>query len=273
MAAKYLEMSKPPGPAAFWFGLGAAIRSVGKAVDEAGRLMQMETGHDEKLPIPCTVVTVGAKAPTIGQSFVAPSATVAGDVMLDTGASVWYGAVVRAHGSRVTIGEMSCVQENAIVTSKPTAPVSVGKLVTIGAGSLVEGATLLDGCSVGPGCVVSPGSSIGAKAILAAGSVLAPKATVPAGQLWAGKPAKKVGDVTAADADGAVADARAMCALSIVHSEHAWMSLDDIEFTALQYKIEGNRPENWNQLLRDAPSFEEMPKLRTRIAEVTAQLG
>ena len=48
MAAKYLEMSKPPGPPAFWFGLGAAIRSVGKAVDEAGRLMQMETGHDEK---------------------------------------------------------------------------------------------------------------------------------------------------------------------------------------------------------------------------------
>lgn len=48
MAAKYLEMCKPPGPASFWFGIGAVVRSVGKAVDEAGRSLQMGSGHDEK---------------------------------------------------------------------------------------------------------------------------------------------------------------------------------------------------------------------------------
>lgn len=139
----------------------------------------------DAVPIPCTAVTVAGKAPTIGHNFVAPSATLAGDVKLGSGASVWYGAVVRAHGASVSIGELSNVQENATVVSAPSAPVSIGKLVTIGAGSLVNGATLLDGCSVGPGCVVSTGASIGAKAVLAAGSVLPPRATVPAGQVCA----------------------------------------------------------------------------------------
>lgn len=92
-------------------------------------------------------------------------------------------------------------------------------------------------------------------------------------QVWEGKPAKKVGEVSAAEADGMVADARSVCALSIVHNDHAWMSLEDIEFTALQYKLEKRRPENWSQQLRDSPTFEELPKLRARIAEVTAQLS
>lgn len=70
-----------------------------------------------------------------------------------------------------------------------------------------------------------------------------------------------------------LADARSTCALSVVHNEHAWMSLEDIEFTALQYKLEKRRPENWSQQLRDAPTFEELPKLRARIAETTAKLS
>jgi carbonic anhydrase/acetyltransferase-like protein (isoleucine patch superfamily) len=137
------------------------------------------------VPIPCTAVTLGGKAPTIGQNFVAPSATVAGQVELKAGASVWYGAVVRAQGSSVSIGELSAVHENATVLSTKDAPVSIGKLVTVGAGSTVVGATLLDGCTVGCGCIVPAGASIGAKSILTAGSVLAPRTTVPAGQVRA----------------------------------------------------------------------------------------
>lgn len=65
MAAKYLEMSKPPGPASFWFGLGAVIRSVGKAVDEAGRSLQMEAGHDEKRASrSCGSLLCAGRAPT-----------------------------------------------------------------------------------------------------------------------------------------------------------------------------------------------------------------
>ncbi|KAJ1625033.1 trimeric LpxA-like protein [Pavlovales sp. CCMP2436] len=273
LVAKLEELSRPPGPASFWYGLGAMFRTVGKGIDEAGRLVQMESAYNEKLPIPCTLVTIGGKAPSIGQNFVAPSASLVGDVSLSPGASVWYGAVVRATGAPITIGELSCVQENATLVSKPSAPLSIGRLVTIGAGALVEGATLLDGCSVGPGCIIAAGSSMGVTSILAAGSVLAAKTAVPAGEIWAGKPAIKVGDVLAADAESSAADARATCALSVIHCEHAWMSLSDTEFTALQYKTELNRPENYSEELRDAPTFVVLPTLKMRITEVSAELS
>lgn len=273
MTAKFLELSKPPGSPKLWFGLGAVIRSVGDVVDNVGRMIMMGSGHDEKLPIPCTAVSLGGKTPSIGQNFVAPSATLAGQVDLKPGASIWYGAIVRAQGAAITIGELSNVQENATLTSRPAMPLSIGKLVTIGAGSIVDASTLGDGCTLGCGCIVPSGSTIGANAFIAAGSVLPPKANVPAGQVWAGKPAKRVSEFSAAEAESAAADARGLCALSVVHNEHAWMSLADIEFTALQYKMEKARPENWSQQLRDAPVFEPLPKLRARIAEVSARLA
>jgi hypothetical protein len=52
MVDKYLALSTPPGPASFWFGLGAMVRSVGKVVDEAGRMLQADTGHEEKRASP-----------------------------------------------------------------------------------------------------------------------------------------------------------------------------------------------------------------------------
>jgi hypothetical protein len=82
-----------------------------------------------------------------------------------------------------------------------------------------------------------------------------------------------VGDISAADEDGALADATSMAALSVIHAEHAWMALEEVEFTAQQYKTEKARPENWSQQLRDAPTFVDMPKLRARIAEAQAHLS
>jgi len=271
--AKILELSKPPGPASLWYAVGAVFRQVGRAVDESGRALQMHMAYDEKLPVPCTAVKVAGKAPTIGQSFVAPSATLTGAVDLKAGASVWYGAVIRAQGAPISIGEMSSVQENATLTASGSAPVSVGKLVTIGAGSIIDSASVGDEAHIGCGCIVSAGAAIGKGAVLTAGSVLPAKTTVPANEIWSGKPAKKVGGVPPAEKEALLAEARSFAALAAIHQEHAWMDLEEIEFQAAQYKIEAQRPENWSQQLRDAPTFEELPKLKKRIAEVTAKIN
>mmetsp|Transcript_21026 Transcript_21026/g.56593 ORF Transcript_21026/g.56593 Transcript_21026/m.56593 type:complete len:283 (-) Transcript_21026:550-1398(-) len=272
--SKILELSKPPGPPSFWFGVGAVFRQVGKIIDEAGRSVQsgVDAVYDEKLPVPCTAVKLAGKSPAVGTSFVAPSATLAGAVDVKAGASVWYGAIVRAQGAPVIIGEMSNIQENATVTAKPGGAVSVGKLVTVGAGSVVEASTISDKASVGCGCIVPAGCTIGKGAVLLGGSVLSPKTTVPAGQVWSGKPAKKVADLSDAVEAACASETRSVVALSIVHQEHAWMPLDEIEFQHSQYKVESARPENWSQQLRDAPHFEELPKLSARIAEVSSKI-
>ncbi|WP_211225916.1 gamma carbonic anhydrase family protein [Nocardioides alkalitolerans] len=133
------------------------------------------------------------RRPVIDPSaWVAPNATVLGAATLGSGASVWYGAVVRADREEIHLGAGSNVQDNCTLHADPGFPLLVGADVTIGHNAVCHGATIGDGCLVGMGAVVMNGAELGAGTLVAAGAVVREGMVVPPGSLVAGVPAKVV---------------------------------------------------------------------------------
>jgi len=257
-------MSRPPGPPAMWHALGTAVRGVGRAIDAMGVSMQGETATVEKLPIPTTVVKIDGKAPVVGgASFVAPSANLIGAVHMGEGSSAWYSSMVKGSARATEIGEMSSVGDRASVVDSV-----VGKYVHIGAGAIVQSATLGDECSVGMGCVLGKGSSVGAGAALAAGSVLPQGKAVPAGQLWGGKPAVKVGEVSEEMLSGTVRSAEITAELGKIHMDEAWKDLQLVEQEHEDRKREFFRTPEFISQLREDPKWVPMPTLGEHLTKI-----
>ena len=102
--------------------------------------------------------TLGPKHPTLApDAWVAPSASLIGDVRLEAGASIWFGAVLRGDNEPITIGEGSNVQENAVLHVDPGAPLVLGSNVTVGHQAMLHGCTIGDNSLVGAGALITEG--------------------------------------------------------------------------------------------------------------------
>ena len=123
------------------------------------------------------------------EAWLAPTATVIGDVRIAPGASVWFGVVVRADFGQIRIGRGSCLQDNAVLHCATELPTIVGQDVTIGHMATLEGCVVEDGALVGMGAVVLQRARVGAGAMVAAGSVVTEGTEIPPGTLAAGAPA------------------------------------------------------------------------------------
>ena len=122
-------------------------------------------------------------------AFVAPSATLIGDVVLEAESSVWFGAVLRGDFGRIVIGKGSCVQDNAVVHTAEGLPTIVGANVTVGHAAMLEGCVVEDGAVIAMGAIVLQRARVGAGALVGAGSVVREGQDIPAGALAAGVPA------------------------------------------------------------------------------------
>ncbi|MYQ45173.1 gamma carbonic anhydrase family protein [Streptomyces sp. SID4985] len=137
------------------------------------------------------IVGIGGKEPKIDpDAFVAPMASVIGDVTLGAGSSVWYGAVVRGDAERIAVGADANVQDNVTLHADPGFPLSIGERVSIGHNAVVHGATVEDDCLIGMGATVLNGAVIGAGSLVAAQALVPQGMVVPPGSLVAGVPAK-----------------------------------------------------------------------------------
>jgi carbonic anhydrase/acetyltransferase-like protein (isoleucine patch superfamily) len=129
-------------------------------------------------------------------AYVAPNATLCGDVHIGAGARVLFGAVVTAEDGRVVIGERTVVMENALVRGRARTPARIGDDVLIGPHAHVNGAVIDDGAFLATGAAVFPGAVVGANsevrihAVVHVNSRLAPGTTVPIGWIAAGDPAE-----------------------------------------------------------------------------------
>jgi carbonic anhydrase/acetyltransferase-like protein (isoleucine patch superfamily) len=141
----------------------------------------------------------GHQPDVAADAFVADGATLVGAVTVRAGASVWFGAVVRADGSSIGIGRDTNVQDGCVLHSDPSFPVVVGDRVTIGHRAVVHGCTVEDEVLVGMGAVLLNGSVVGRGSLVAAGAVLLEGTVVPPGSLVAGVPARVRRDVTDAE--------------------------------------------------------------------------
>ena len=124
--------------------------------------------------------------------YVAPNATVVGEVILEENANIWYGAVLRGDCGTIHIGEGSNVQDNAVLHDK----VIMGKHCTVGHGAIVHGCTIGDECLIGMGAIVLNGAVLGDGCIVGAGAVVTGKMNAPENSLLLGSPAKIVKTVT-----------------------------------------------------------------------------
>ena len=142
------------------------------------------------------------KGPTIHPSaFVAPTATLVGDVRVEEGASVWYGAVLRADYSPVIVRAGANVQDGSVLHGPPDLPCEVGPGATVAHLCVVHGAVLGEECLVANGSTVLDGARIGARTMIAAHSLVTPGTVVPDEVLAAGSPAVVKGPIAGTGAE------------------------------------------------------------------------
>jgi carbonic anhydrase/acetyltransferase-like protein (isoleucine patch superfamily) len=166
------------------------------------------------------IVGIGGRQPRIDpEAFVAPTASVIGDVALHAGASVWYGAVVRGDVERITVGASANVQDNVTLHADPGFPVSVGERVSIGHNAVVHGATVEDDCLIGMGATVLNGAVIGAGSLVAAQALVPQGMVVPPGSLVAGVPAKVRRELSEEERQGVTLNGTLYAELAKTHRE------------------------------------------------------
>ncbi|MDX1520905.1 MAG: gamma carbonic anhydrase family protein [Anaerolineae bacterium] len=131
------------------------------------------------------------KSPKIGNNvFIAPTAVLIGDVTVGDGASIWFGAVLRADFGPITIGAGSSIQDNVVIHTSAESPTMIGENVIVGHNATIEGCRIGDQCVIGMGATVLTYSEIGEQSMLAANSVVIERQRVPARVLVAGVPGK-----------------------------------------------------------------------------------
>lgn len=138
------------------------------------------------------IYALGDQRPVLGDRvFVAPSATVVGDVVIGAESSVWFGTVVRGDVYPIRIGARTNVQDNAVVhVTADKAATSIGDDVTIGHLALVHGCTIGHACLIGMGSIILDGAVVEDEAFVAAGALVSPRMRVPSRSLVIGRPAK-----------------------------------------------------------------------------------
>ncbi|HRH58720.1 MAG TPA: gamma carbonic anhydrase family protein [Chitinophagales bacterium] len=141
------------------------------------------------LILPCRTIT-----PKFGENcFLAPNATIIGDVEIGDNCSIWFNAVVRGDVNSIRIGNKVNIQDGAVLhcTYEKT-KVVIGNNVSIGHNALVHGCTLEDNVLIGMGAIVMDNCYIEKNALVAAGAVVLENTRIEAGSIYAGVPAKKV---------------------------------------------------------------------------------
>ncbi len=134
---------------------------------------------------------LGGKRPRVHpDAYIAPTAVLIGDVEIEAGASVWFGAVLRGDESKISVARGANVQDNVVIHCAENLPTVIEEDVTIGHSAQLEGCVVERGALVGMGATMLQRSRLGAGSMLAAGAVLAEGEQIPAGHLAAGVPAK-----------------------------------------------------------------------------------
>ncbi|MFF8021888.1 gamma carbonic anhydrase family protein [Streptomyces sp. NPDC007896] len=166
------------------------------------------------------IMGIGGKDPRVDpEAFTAPMSVVIGDVTLHAGASVWYGAVLRADFGPIVVGADSNIQDNCTLHVDPGFPITVGERVSVGHNAVLHGATVEDDCLIGMGATVLNGAVIGAGSLVAAQALVPQGMRVPPGSLVAGVPAKVKRPLTEEERQGLTLNGTFYVDLAKTHKE------------------------------------------------------
>jgi carbonic anhydrase/acetyltransferase-like protein (isoleucine patch superfamily) len=136
--------------------------------------------------------------PTLGRDvYVAPNATVAGDVHLGDEVSIWFGAVLRGDVERLTVGRGSNIQDNSVLHADPASPLVVGERVTVGHRVILHGCTIGDGALIGMGSTILNDAKVGRNCLVGANALITEGKVFADGMLIVGSPARAIRPLTA----------------------------------------------------------------------------
>jgi gamma-carbonic anhydrase len=144
------------------------------------------------------ILPVLGKSPVMGENcWIAPNATLVGDLSMGNDCTVWFNAVIRADVNSIQIGERVNIQDGAVIhcTYQKTATI-IGDRVSIGHNAIVHGCMIENEVLIGMGAIIMDGAQIGKNAIIGAGAVVTQNTIVPPGTIWVGNPAKYLKDVS-----------------------------------------------------------------------------
>ncbi|EPS71345.1 hypothetical protein M569_03414 [Genlisea aurea] len=187
-----------------FYTVGFWIRETGQALDRLGSRLQGNYHFQEQLSRHRTLMNLFDKVPVVHKdAFVAPSASITGDVHIGGGSSIWYGCVLRGDAKHVGIGTGTNIQDNSLVhvaksnlTGK-VLPTVIGNNVTVGHSAVLQGCTVEDEAFVGMGATLLDGVVVEKHAMVAAGALVRQNTRIPSGEIWGGNPAKFLRKLTA----------------------------------------------------------------------------
>lgn len=144
------------------------------------------------------ILTVREKTPKIGANvFLAPSATLIGDVVAGDDCSFWFNSVVRGDVNSIVIGNKVNVQDNVVIhCTYEKSKTIIGNNVSIGHNAVIHGCTINDNVLIGISAVIMDGAQIQSNSIIAAGAVVLKNTIVEEGSIYAGVPAKKIREIS-----------------------------------------------------------------------------
>ncbi len=143
------------------------------------------------------LISVKGIKPALGKNcFIAPNATIAGDVVIGDDCSVWFNAVIRGDVNSIRLGNKVNVQDGAVIhCTYQKAKTIIGNNVSIGHNAIVHGCVIDDNVLIGMGAIVMDNAYVGSNSIIAAGAVVLENTVVEPGSIYAGLPAKKIKDI------------------------------------------------------------------------------
>ena len=144
------------------------------------------------------ILPVKGKSPDWGGNcFIAPNATIVGDVTMGSNCSVWFNAVIRGDVNTITIGNDTNIQDGAVIhATYIKAATTIGNRVSVGHNAIVHGCLVKDNVLIGMGSIVMDHAVVEEYCIIAAGAVVLENTICESGFIYAGKPAKKIKPIT-----------------------------------------------------------------------------
>jgi len=146
--------------------------------------------------------------PEDGDYWVAPDANLIGKVVLESGASVWFGSTLRGDNEEIRVGAGSNVQENTVCHTDPGCPLIIGPGCTIGHKAMLHGCIIGENSLIGMGATVLNGAKIGKNCLIGAGALITEGKEIPDGSLVMGAPGKVVRQLDEAAIEGLRSSAR-----------------------------------------------------------------
>nr|BAD44607.1 unknown protein [Arabidopsis thaliana] len=252
-----------------FYSVGFWILETGQALDRLGCRLQGKNYFREQLSRHRTQMNVFDKAPIVDkEAFVAPSASVIGDVHIGRGSSIWYGCVLRGDVNTVSVGSGTNIQDNSLVhvaksnLSGKVHPTIIGDNVTIGHSAVLHGCTVEDETFIGMGATLLDGVVVEKHGMVAAGALVRQNTRIPSGEVWGGNPARFLRKLTDEEIAFISQSATNYSNLAQAHAAENAKPLNVIEFEKVLRKKHALKDEEYDSMLgivRETPPELNLP--------------